>query len=98
MLALPLVAVLQQVWDQQCRHTRKGVRPKRLDELPPGAARIESPYDPAARYSIKRQTRWTGFKVHVSESCDDERPHLVTSVATLSTGQVELGAVQHRKI
>lgn len=79
--ALPL-RVLRAVWEQQCQHTAQGGRAKRLDELPPGAARIESSYDPAARFSIKRQTRWMGFKVHVSETCDDDCPHLITSVAT----------------
>jgi hypothetical protein len=26
-----------------------------------------SPYDPDARFGIKRDTRWTGYKVHLAE-------------------------------
>jgi transposase len=30
----------------------------------------------------KRETRWTGYKVHVTETCEEESPHLITHVAT----------------
>jgi transposase len=43
---------------------------------------ISSPYDTEARYSIKRETTWTGYKVHVTETCDDDEPHLITHVET----------------
>ena len=36
--------------------------------LPPGRARIVSPYDPGARYSEKRGTGWEGYKAHLTES------------------------------
>jgi transposase len=32
----------------------------------------------------KRETRWTGYKLHISETCDEDRPHLITPVATTS--------------
>jgi hypothetical protein len=32
----------------------------------------------------KRETRWTGYKLHISETCDEDRPHLITHVATTS--------------
>ena len=82
LLALPRVKALKQVWDQQCSQQSGTIQPKPLDELASGAARIENPYDPEARFSIKRQTRWMGYKAHVSESCDDARPHLITSIVT----------------
>jgi len=82
LLALPRVKALKQVWDQQCSQQGGTIQPKPLDELASGAARIENPYDPEARFSIKRQTRWMGYKAHVSESCDDARPHLITSIVT----------------
>lgn len=41
-----------------------------------------TPYDPEAHYSTKRSTTWTGYKVHLTESCDDEAPHLITDVQT----------------
>src|SRR5690348_4028501 len=40
------------------------------------------PYDPEARFSQKRSTTWTGYKVHLTESCDDDAPHLITDVQT----------------
>jgi hypothetical protein len=31
-------------------------------DLPPGAVLINSPYDPEARFSVKRDITWTGYK------------------------------------
>jgi len=42
------------------------------DGLPPGHARIASPYDTDARWGVKRGTFWLGYKLHVSETCDDQ--------------------------
>jgi IS5 family transposase len=36
----------------------------------------------AARFSRKRTTTWVGYKVHLSETCEADHPHLVTQVAT----------------
>ena len=52
------------------------------DEQPPSAVRIASPYDLEARYSSKRDTQWVGYKVHLTETCDEDRPHLITHVET----------------
>jgi len=43
---------------------------------------ISSPYDPEARDGTKRETEWTGYKVHGTETCDDETPNLITDVTT----------------
>ncbi len=40
------------------------------DGLPPGRQRLSSPYDLDARWGVKRDTFWHGYKVHVSETCD----------------------------
>jgi hypothetical protein len=61
--------------------------------LPPGRARIVSPYDPDARYGEKRGTGWPGYKAHVTETVSDPadddpdtgrpaRPNLVTNTET----------------
>src|ERR1700751_2045145 len=39
-------------------------------------ALVSSPYDPEAHMSIKRSTIWTGYKAHLTETCDDDLPHL----------------------
>jgi transposase len=59
-----------------------GVRFQASRELPPAAEGIESPYDVEARYRHKRDTQWTGYMVHVSETCDPTAPHLRTHVHT----------------
>jgi transposase len=47
---------------------------------------IQSPYDLEARYCTKRNTKWVGYKTHLSETCDEGYPNLVTQVlTTLST-------------
>ena len=41
-----------------------------VEGLPPGRSRITSPYDLDARWGVKRDTFWNGYKVHVTETCD----------------------------
>jgi len=42
---------------------------------------IASPYDIEAR-NQKRDTVWMGYCVHLTETCDDELPNLITNVET----------------
>jgi transposase len=58
------------------------IRWRGKDESPPSALVISSPYDVEARWSTKRDTSWVGYRVHLTETCDDELPHLITHVAT----------------
>jgi transposase len=44
------------------------------DGLPPGHLRIASPYDLDARWGVKREEFWLGYKLHVTETCDDPPP------------------------
>ena len=44
--------------------------------------RIFSPYETEARKSTKRSTSWTGYKVHLTETCEEDLPHLITHVET----------------
>jgi transposase len=44
------------------------------DGLPPGHMRIASPYDTDARWGVKRDTFWLGYKLHITETCDDAPP------------------------
>jgi transposase len=45
-------------------------REAEVEGLPPGRSRITSPYDLDARWGVKRDTFWNGYKVHVTETCD----------------------------
>lgn len=81
---VPAVETLRQVWVQQYYAAEPGQAPvwREVADLPPSALRIVSPTDPEARVGAKRDTVWTGYKVHVTETCDDTRPHLLTDVQT----------------
>jgi transposase len=54
------------------------------DEQPPSAQIISSPYDVEARYKTKRDTSWIGYAVHLTETCEDDTPNLITQVTTTS--------------
>jgi transposase len=43
---------------------------------------IASPYDLDSRYSKKWGAYWRSYKVHVTETCDDDTPHVITHVGT----------------
>ncbi len=45
------------------------------DGLPPGRARLSSPYDTDARWAAKGDDLyWNGYKVHITETCDTPDP------------------------
>jgi transposase len=79
---LPAVCALRQVWVQQFVIEEGKLRWRHSNELPPASILINSPYDVEARYSIKRETVWTGYKAHLTETCDEDTPHLITHVQT----------------
>ncbi|MBD2365437.1 IS1182 family transposase [Anabaena minutissima FACHB-250] len=79
---LPAVEVLRQVWLQQYYAPIDKIQLRSDKDGPPSAVRIRSPYDLDARNSTKRTTKWTGYKVHLTESCDEDSPHIITHVET----------------
>ena len=78
------VEVLRQVWVQQfyAEEGRVYWRAKQSLGLPPAHRMITSPDDLEARFSVKREMSWTGYKVHVTETCDPDHPRLLTQVET----------------
>lgn len=79
---IPAVQVLRQVWIQQFYAPGEKIQWRAAEDLPPGALLIGTPYDAEARYCQKRSTEWTGYKVHLTETCDEDLPHLITNVET----------------
>jgi transposase len=91
---LPAVQALRRIWIQQfcLEHGAAGEKVTWREEqhgLPPGRSRLVSPYDLDVRYAEKRGQGWTGYKVHLSETCHEPdpagrrpAPNLVTSTAT----------------
>jgi len=86
LLELPAVEMLRQIWIQHYyRCTVPGleaIRWRDTADQPPTAQLIQSPYDLDARYGTKRDMNWVGYKVHLSETCDEDQPHLITQVMT----------------
>ncbi|WP_260860457.1 IS1182 family transposase [Streptomyces cupreus] len=77
------VEILRRVWVHQYYWDREGqLRWREGTALPPASLRFDSPYDTDAHYCVKRDVQWSGYRVHVTESCDQDLPHLVTHVAT----------------
>src|SRR5215831_15379737 len=90
---LPILESLRRTWQRHDERTvdeamaagggaQRRVRFRTNRELPPATEGIESPYDADARYRHKRDTAWTGYMVHVSETCEPTAPHLLTHVHT----------------
>ena len=94
---LPAVETLRQVWLQNYHapeDPRAGPRLREARDQPPKTLALQSPYDLDARFHTKRETSWTGYTVHLTETCDDDAPHLITQVTTVpaSTNDVEVTA------
>jgi transposase len=92
----PRIATLRRTWQRHYERTgERGtttkkqavprVRFKANRALSPAAEGMESPDDPEARYRQKRDTQWTGYMVHVSETCEPTAPPLLTQVHTTAT-------------
>lgn len=93
--ALPEVAVLRRVWTRHFERaeigsgdgTTGGEQAARCVRMRPVQGRgpddrVESPYDTDARFRSKRDTKWTGYMVHLTETCDEGMPRLVVHADT----------------
>ncbi|GAC1386799.1 MAG: hypothetical protein NVSMB33_16340 [Ktedonobacteraceae bacterium] len=89
---LDAIETLRRVWMQHYHASEQGTRWRVDGELPPSALLITSPYDTEARYSRKKSTAWTGYKVHFTETCEADAPHLIVEViptsATMADGDI----------
>jgi transposase len=77
---VPAVETLRLVWVQQffVAGGQVGWRAE-VEGIPPSAIFISSPYDVEAHFAKKQTTSWVGYKVHLTEACE-EAPHLITHV------------------
>lgn len=76
------VETLRQMWIQQFHQVEGEVVRRGPKDRPPGALRLVTPYDLQARGSLKRDTVWDGYKVHLTETCEAGAVHLITNMAT----------------
>jgi transposase len=89
---VPMVQTLRNVWRVHFERDDERLRWRAGAELPPVGERLQSPYDPEMHYSTKRQMEWSGYKVHVTETCDDDTAHLVTHVLTCPAMQPDMAS------
>jgi transposase len=81
---IPAVVILRRVWIQNYLWDSMQLQWREADNIPPAAQFTSSPYDPETHYARKHTTQWVGYKVHLTESCEDDLPHLITHVETTS--------------
>jgi transposase len=79
---VPAVALLRRVWIQNYWWDGIQLQWREAANIPPAARFISSPYDPEAHYARKHTTQWVGYKVHLTETCEDDLPHLITNIET----------------
>jgi hypothetical protein len=79
---VPAVQVLRQIWVQNYWMEDGHLRWREADLIPPATLFINSPYDPQAHLGKKRSPLWTGYKVHLTQTCEHTLPRLIPHVAT----------------
>jgi transposase len=89
---VPAVHTLRQVWLQNYTRLEGKLTWRDANNIPPAEQFISSPYDVDAHYAKKRSTSWVGYKVHLTETCDEDTPHLITHIET-TTGPIADGSV-----
>jgi transposase len=91
---LSKVDLLEKVWQRHYERKGERVRWRESTELSRAADSIESPYDPEARFSSKRGLSWVGYKVHLSETCDEDSPNLIVNVLTTAATKQDVSCTQ----
>lgn len=90
LLNVPTLFHLQTVLSRHFERTVNDVRykdKKEVQHLPPD---VESPYDPEVRYRLRRENKWVGYQLQFTETCDEDFPHLITDVATMTATDHEV--------
>ncbi len=81
---LASVEILRRIWVQQYYVSDDKVYWREKDQhgTPSSQIMIASPDETDARYGSKGSRTWTGYKVHLTETCDETAPRLITQVET----------------
>lgn len=91
---LSVLDTLRRVWAQQFVMNEQGqLQWQTGDQSVSAGQHLCSPYDPDARYARKRETRWVGYKVHLTETCVEDAPNLITHVETVEASQADGAAL-----
>ena len=92
LLELEQVATFKQVWDHHFSKEGDSPKLKEGSERTPLKERFNSPYDPEAKHGNKGTKQWEGYKVHITENCDDDLPYVITHVMTTTANVVDFDA------
>jgi transposase len=84
------VETLRQVWLLQHYVGEGKPRWRKPKDLPRSRQKIISPYDTEARFRVRRSTKWEGYRVHLTETCDEDQPLLITNVETTTSASLDL--------
>lgn len=87
---LPKIEVLGQCWLEQFYMDNAQVKLRGRDDLKPSPRCIDTPYDLEAHHGTKGGLSWLGYKVHYTESCNDDTPNLVLHVDTTEPAVADL--------
>jgi transposase len=80
---VPAVEALRRIWVQNYLRTEDGLRFRTAEDgLPPSAQFVSSPHDADAHLGKKGSLCWIGYKVALTETCEDDTPNLITHVET----------------
>ena len=79
---VPAVAVRRRVWLQHYLWDGRQLPWREAENLPPAARFISSPSDAEAPDARKHTPPWVGSKGPITETCEDDLPHLLTPIAT----------------
>ena len=100
-----VVETLRLTWQRHYEQTgeasgQRQVKLKAEKDLAPGAEALESPYDTDARFRTTRDTQWTGYMVHLTETCEPNTVNLLTHVVTTpaSVHEVKCTAAIHQAL
>jgi hypothetical protein len=80
---VPAVAVLRRVWLQNYWWDGSQLQGREADNIPPAARFLSSPDAPEAHDARQHTTPWGGDHVHLTETCEEELPHLIGRVGEL---------------
>ena len=89
----PNVQLLHLAWSQHFSREGEDVVLREGKDLSPASEQFNSPYDPEAHFANKGSRSWQGYKVHLTETCDADAPHLVTHARTTPAAQGDIEAM-----
>lgn len=92
--ALKLTLQRHYEYDADATADNPRIRWRAKKELPLAEKGIESPYDIDARFRSRYGVSWVGYMVHLSETCEDDRCHLITHIETTDATVHEIQRIE----